>query len=464
MTVTAWEKYIIPGYPYAYVSNSDHVFNHHIEQINKIAYSERAFVRGDFFVSRYADGDTYYAIMDIPSKQQDFEYGQLGIDIEKELLSGYAKRGSVAKSGVTNWPRLVDRFDLDIYAKGSFKKTQHWITRDFISDKGTSNIYAFPFGPRILKKYHGWTENQLFAAKVFENQAGEGITGTVSGFDMYSIWDGKGNRLGKADPNIAIDRSGLFPDNSVQAPISCTMCHAGGINPFDDDTIMAHIKGSPSFTVEELDFAEQLFFTYDLRHKKFDQHATSFKDAMTAIGLTDAKYLTSAGEPTALSFRRFSGSLTCTNVAWELGITPAKLEDKLKHSPDLSRELGLGDCTVGTVSRENYVHLFGKIVSTLNIGYQIKVGGSAYVPPTKKCEARYLNQSNRTIKFVVGGKEYRLDHGQSVTLGHDKSEVVSSLWYWGGRSWWTYNDSWTAAACKNHSFKWSGNRVTLFAD
>ena len=463
LTTKAWEKYVINGYPYAYLSDDDHVFNNYVYDVNKIAYSERAFVRGDFFIGRFADPDAYYAIMQIPSKLAEFEFNQLGIDIEKELVNGYAKRIGVSKSGVTNYPRLIDHFELDIYANGSFTKAQHWITRDFSSDKGTSNVYAFPFGPRVLNKYSGWIQDQLFAAKVFENQASEGITATLSGFDMYSIWSGDGKRLNKADPHVAIDKSGLFDDNSVQVPVSCVMCHAGGVNPTDDDTVPSHIRGSPAFSVEELEFAELLFFDYAGRHKAFDQHANSFKAAMHAIGLKDPDYLTIGGEPTSKAFRRFTGSLTCKDLAWELGISVPKLETNLKHSPDLARQLGLGDCATGSLSRENYVHLFGKVLKEFDMGTQIKVGGGHVVVPPK-CDFVIKNKLSYSVDFNLRYGARVVSNNLRVGASHvvkDRGDVVISSKLWDGHRWLWVNNS--LVDCHTYEYDWdTAKRAVLY--
>lgn len=462
----AWEKLIIPGYPYAYLSFDDKLFNFYVDKINRYAYSERAFIRGDWFIDQTAQSPGYEQVLRLPKTLQELEKVVLGLDVDKELTEAYAKRGSVQKSGVTNYPRLVDRFDLEFFLEGQFVKAEHWITRDFNSDKGTSNIYAFPFGPRILQKYHGWDDAQFFAAKVFENQAGESITRLPNGFQFYGIWDGRGSRLDKADPHIAVDKSGLFDDLTVRNGISCMYCHAGGPNPFDDDSVIRHIRQSPSFTVAEVDFAERLFFTKPQRDEAFGQHAKAFKTAMEAVGLTNPEYLTPNGEPISQAFRKFTGYMSCQDLAWELGLSLPVVEKYLHHSPDLARELGLADCGVAKLSRENYEHLFFKIVKEFDIGLQVKVGQGHVV---NKCGYTIKNLSNRTVKYTVNfGKDeiVQVNHGASKSWEFDDklSGQVFKIVSWDGWKWVNYNLSYQVSGCQSYTFKWSQGAARLFVD
>lgn len=467
LNAAVWEKHIVPGYPYAYVSEDDKLFNFYVEKINKYAYSERAFVRGDWFIDQTGQSPVYEKLM-LPSRNLTDLERVLGIDSEKDLLSAYAKRGSVAKSGVTNYPRLVDKFDFDFIGAGS-AEGYHWITRDFNGDKGTRNIYAFPFGPRILNFYKGWDEAKLFAAKVFENDAGESITQLPNGFQFYGVWDAKNNFVAEANPHIAVDRSGLYEDSVVRNPMSCFRCHAGGINPFEDDSVIRHVKQSPSFTVNEVKFAEDLFFTADQRHAAFDKHAATFKKAMETIGLTDPKYLTPGGEPISQAYIKFDGYMTCTDLAWELGLTYDALVKYLHHSPDLARKLGLADCETGKLSRDNYEHHFGEILKEFDLGFQVKVGGGHVV--VDKCKYVLSNKSGRTVKFKV---QFGSDAAQQVQFNNGESKAfefeakqdgkVSDVWFWSGNSWWTHYLKANVSECRGYQFLWHNNQVGLFRE
>ncbi len=456
LDVNAWEKLVVAGYPYAY-EPEDYLLAFYVRELNASTYSARGMVRGDFFISKTSQGDAYYSILRAQNTLQEFER-YLGLDTDKDLLGAYAKRGSLAKSGVTNYPRLVDRFDLNLYSEGQTTSGAHWITRDFNSDKGTSNIYAFPFGPRILACYNSYDEARFFAEKVFENQAGESITSLPNGFQQYGIWDGKGKRLNKADPHIAVERSGLFDDQSVQTAISCNYCHAGGINPFDDDSVIRHVRAAASFTVEEVKFAEDLFFTKDQRAKAFADHATAFKNAMNSLGLNDPQYLTPGGEPVTKAFRKFEGYLTCVDLAWELGISKVELQNYLHHSVDLAREAGLADCDSGKLSRTNYVHLFPKFIKAFNIGTAVKIGAAnPYVPPVQKCKVTLTNRTKYWVGFQVSydGVADNLRWNPNVSKSWETNSA-GSLTY--GRN------SWSLVACKNHSFQYRNGYVSLYQE
>lgn len=466
----AWEKLVINGYPYAYVSEDDKIFNFYVEKINKYAYSERAVIRGDWFIAQTGQEPVYGKIMRLPKTIQEVEKYILKIDTDKEILGAYAERSSVAKSGVTNYPRLVDKFEFDFIGAGHAAGL-YWKTYDFNGDKGTRNIYGFPFGPRILTHYFGWDEAKLFAAKVFENDAGETIAQLPNGFQFYTIYDAKGNLVAEANPHIAVDKSGLYDDLKVRSPMSCLYCHSGGPNLFDDDSVKRHVNAAPGFNVDEVKAVNDLYSTADKRHEAFGLHADTFKKSMEAIGLTGAGYLTPPGEPVSNSFRKFDGYMSCQDLAWELSLKLPQLVSYLTHSPELVRELGLADCETGKLSRKNYEHLFAKILREFDLGFQVKVGGG-HVVIVDKCKYIFTNRSNRTVKFKVQygsnvAEQVQINHGVTKAFEFDAKldGRVSDLWEWSNGSWWTYKQNYTVAGCRNYAFLWNNGRgVGLFQD
>lgn len=466
ITPHAWEKKIIPGYPYAYVSEDDKLYNFYVEKINKYAYSERAFVRCDWLVKQTGEDPVYSQILQLPKTQFEVERDILKVNVEKDILGGYAKRGSVARSGVTNYPRLLDKFEFDFVGGGD--PGLYWRTYDFNGDKGTRNIYGFPFGPRILSFYQGWDEAKLFANKVFENDAGETIAQLPNGFQFYTIYDAKGNLVSEADPHIAIDKSGLYNDNKVRTAISCDYCHSGGVNQFDDDSVIRHMVASPGFTVDEVKAGRELFFSKEQRNEAFGYHAEKFKKAMIAIGLDGSGYLSPPGEPISNTFRKFEDYLTCQDLAWELGLKLPQLENYLQHSPSLARELGLSDCETGKLSRENYEHLFNKILVEFDLGFQVKVGGHVVVP-VEKCKYLFSNKSGRTVKFTTNygaADVVQINHGATKAYEFSEKKVgrVADLKWFQNGGWWTFNRTYDVNGCRTYGLSWKDGGVVLLAE
>jgi hypothetical protein len=91
-----------------------------------------------------------------------------------------------------------------------------WISWDFDSDIGTSDVLANPLGPKLR-------DRQRFV-HTFENAGGEVIYSLPNGLQGYMVVNAAGNRLDAVPINIARDPHRR--DSVVRNGLSCFGCHS----------------------------------------------------------------------------------------------------------------------------------------------------------------------------------------------------------------------------------------------
>lgn len=415
----------------------------------------RAWLRADWFLQEIQTTELYYDLQYLPKTLHELELKVLGIDTDKEIASYASDRLIIRRSGVTNWNRVVDRYDLDIYAGVGLIQSSYWKTFDVENEVHLKNFFGYPFGPASVK--YGFA-----TSKVFQHDAGEMIFKKRNRLQAYYIANAKGQRLQEAPLTVAVDKANHLPyvgsePNVVLTAVSCNHCHAPGLNGATDQ-VRKHVERTAGFSVAEMEGLFQLVKEQSHFDKKVAEYNKDYQDAVTILVDDPKKAFDPATQPIWTSVRHYFENLSVTEAAAELTITEDAFKNCMFRSPDLAAKIGLSDPELGRVSRDQFEKYFADLVVECNVGKKIvfkAVNNHA-------CNAAFYNTSGRTVKFKVGSTQYQVNHNANVAVNHKTDLVVADVWHWDGHRWITYHDRWTAAACTDFEFRWNVNRVKLF--
>lgn len=162
------------------------------------------YVRTDWFCSVATLPPLYHDLLRLPTTRDDLE-DQLGVDVEKNIDDGLAKRAAVALSGVSQANRAMERHP----ARDGY----YWRSIDYQSSRGPDNLFADPI--------------HLTGA------GGEMIFSLPNGLQGYFICDSQGRRLDEAPTSIVTDK--FAADAVVRNGLGCIRCHDRGLKSFRDD-------------------------------------------------------------------------------------------------------------------------------------------------------------------------------------------------------------------------------------
>ena len=187
--------------------------------------TEAPVVRGDWFLATATKTPIYETLTDLPTTL-DALAAKLGVNINNDINHpGQAEpdnllRIGFRRSGVALHNRLLERH------LGTAGQAL-WISYDFASNEGRSDLLANPLGPAA--------RDQQNFVHTFEHAGGEVIFTMPNGLQGYMVVNAAGNRLNEVPINIARDprrRNGV-----VENALSCFGCHGipGILRPRETD-------------------------------------------------------------------------------------------------------------------------------------------------------------------------------------------------------------------------------------
>ncbi len=209
--------------------------------------TEAPVVRGDWFIATATKAPLYDQLIDLPATVDQLA-ARLGVNINDDINHiGLEEPDNLVrigfrKSGVALHNRMLERH---LGNQGQYL----WISYDFDSNLGRSDLLANPLGPA--------NRDQRNFEHTFEHAGGEVIFSMPNGMQGYMLVNAVGNSLVKAPFNIVRDprrRTG-----EVENGISCHGCHglSGMLRPREMDEVGrytdTHIAG---FDGDELDEIE----------------------------------------------------------------------------------------------------------------------------------------------------------------------------------------------------------------
>ena len=176
--------------------------------------TEAPVVRGDWFLATATKPPLYDVLLDSPRSVDDLA-ARLGVNIDDDINHpgkvepDNLTRLGFRRSGVALHNRLLERH------LGTQGQTL-WVSYDFNSNQGTSDLMANPLGPRLR-------DRQRFV-HTFENAGGEVIYTLPNGLQGYMLVNAVGARIDAAP--LTIVRDPRRRDAVVTTGISCLGCHA----------------------------------------------------------------------------------------------------------------------------------------------------------------------------------------------------------------------------------------------
>ncbi|MDC0716154.1 c-type cytochrome domain-containing protein [Nannocystis bainbridge] len=298
---------------------------------------------GDALLHSTTRPPLYHQLLGIPGTLADLE-GKLGIDLAADTAFEAANDQEVTtwagfkKSNVGFFNRVIQRFLLS--AEDYF-----WISRDFNSNNGFSDIKAHPID--------------------FKAAGGEIIYSLENRLQGYMIVDAAGNRLDKAPTDVVVNvEDGGAP---VVNGISCMGCHARGIRVKSDE-VLKHVQSNQNlFDAATKEAVKNIYGPAD----EFSEWQASDKDRfLAAVNECEAPHMvpTSQGdrEPIFLIDIAFEQQLELTQVAAELGVPDSQVL-QLSNEPQFSDFAELDD-DGGTITRDEFAAVFGAAFEALQLG------------------------------------------------------------------------------------------------
>lgn len=422
-----WDNFLINGkYPYAVAFFENEDFAFYEKEIAFFTQAQTiAFIRGDWFITHVSQPPLYYDALFKKEKVNTLQQLEkfLKVDTFEQLFKTYeAKRAIIHRSGVTNYNRIIDRYELEYVSKGAVEKAAYWKTFDVIEDKiaDQKNFFAFPFGP--LFTFYKSLFPKFLLDKVFNFDATEIIWENENGTLGFFLANGKEERIDFADTRVAQHHNDKAPGIAQliqkQAPttvvngVSCFSCHSG-MNNFVDEA-RNHIAKSSDFDNLEVDHANLLLYKNKQESDFYlNQSNVRYAKGATALKATKVVYLDTE-EPIFASTKDYIYDTQVCKFGAELGYTCDEIKEKLYHAPEVARLLGISESLVGRASRENIERNFARIVQDLNIGVQVvfeakKKEPPVVIKPDPVCEIVLHNKTNlyqRVEKAVFNTKTY----------------------------------------------------------
>ncbi|MFM9960877.1 MAG: c-type cytochrome domain-containing protein [Planctomycetaceae bacterium] len=297
-----WTK-LLTYYPYgmAHDSSANEKLSASAAFVYSATGSRIPIVRADWFVATAAVPPLYHELLRLPSgpgADRELER-QLKVDVERDFQKNRLQRAGFNKSNVSEHNRLVDRHPS---AYGAY-----WKSYDFASTSGRQDLTQFPLGP-------DFKENE-FSRFAFQQDGGEIIFNLPNGLQAYLLIDGKGKRIDKGPINVVFDSKQPLGNKEVINGISCMVCHARGMQPFEDDILKGHAAtGTAAQKVTRL-YPPSAEFA-----KVVEQDAQRFQQALS---LATKRFLKGDDdilkrEPVGAIARQFTTDLFFEDVAAEL--------------------------------------------------------------------------------------------------------------------------------------------------
>lgn len=305
-------------------------------------------MRADFFLAITSIEPFYSKFLGLPN---ELEKLKKTIYIQEEGVRALSlnKGGSVLKSIVALHNRQLERWPT---ITGYF-----WLSRDVLTEKDEKG-----------------RKNVLEANNLFEIDfdGGEFIWSLPNGLQGYYLSNKQGKQLKVVPADIAQDTKSPFKDKQVRSGRNCVVCHAQGINSFDD-VISRMIKSNRidllSYDREKARAIEEFYLSELGERIKLDQ-ATYVSAVRQATGRAAEENATAYASSI---FDYVDEEVTVDVALLELGVTEEWLEKTaaITHSGTLAAMLeGI------PVSRNAWEEYYPV---ALRVKYNVKEGGTQKV-------------------------------------------------------------------------------------
>jgi hypothetical protein len=278
-----------------------------VEAAELVALTQTAapILRADWFLSRVAvqagrKGTGYYDWFEL-KKRADFEK-LVAFDLKASQGVKREVAGIVARSGVSNFPRQIFRFQS---VTGGY-----WVTRDVLDDNKDAR--------NALRQLDGDLAHQA-----------EEIYGVLpNGLFAFYLSDAAGVQQDTAPDKIGSDKTAPGNDGRIHAGKSCVVCHTTGLNVIADWSRRA-FSGDIKLTSPDPDKARRLKQLYlgELQEKFSDDVSSYVKVLRRVNGLTSEANAKAVGRVWEAYVER---DVLPRDVAPEFGLTEEDYLSKLR--------------------------------------------------------------------------------------------------------------------------------------
>lgn len=304
--------------------------NYTEEVFEDVPVESKPLIKQDEVKATPRKGVKRFKFIDFPKTEVDLLKG-IGADVAVKQIEAVVKNGVIfpnklgslvnrlevdrgaivahAQSGVSYRNRFVWVFPI---ISGKF-----WKTFDVKDASGARNIV-----------------NRLFE---FDYDASEVIWNNPNGSQAYMLFDGKGNRVEFADPDIVKEEPGAYR-NVIRTPESCHNCHDQGINVPRNviEKITLDMGARIDIKSREKDYKEILndrlkaFFLTRLG-REIKQSQEVYKDFVKECTSYDSL---EQSKQYRMVLRKYRADVTLEVAARERGLDLKKLLDIARYSPN----------------------------------------------------------------------------------------------------------------------------------
>lgn len=357
-------------------------------------------LRADWLAANATRPTLYHKILGLPPLQQDLEK-EFGIDLVANLKAGEAVRSGLVKSGISLANRMVERHEMR--ARAGY----YWVSYDFRSSGGRTNILEFPLGPEKAQLADG--------QHAFQHAGGEFVFSLANGFHGYYVADVQGHRLeGAAPTDIVGDRNGVTGRVEISNGLSCIICHDKGIKPIDAPDAVRPLASK--FSAEEQRLVERLH----PEHEKFDASLKADTERFAvALKAADAEPVSGQPESVGALAALFDREVSIEVAAAEVGLSVEELVRKLDGQNQLF-DLRVSLKDGGTLLREHFLDYFPDLVERLDLG-KVRRGAQpiASVPLRGRTAAlRHIPVELKTDKSTYTEGDELVVTVQAAEAGH----------------------------------------------
>jgi hypothetical protein len=287
-------------------------------------------IQADALMDEALTGELYYAILNVGESEDDL-LAQLGIDEDAQEAQKIVIRAGTSRSRLSRQDTVAERLQVETF------QGYYWARYDLAAATAGQSIFDNPLG--------------------FQEDSIEAVFSLPNGLNGYVIFDGAGVR--QTETNVVSDPT--QPDGRVRNSVSCSQCHAAGLNAITDE-VRAYVEANAvRFDADTFGEVQDSFPVQSELDATLQEDRAIYLAALSRAGV-DA----TAVDPVDTVYVRFDGDVTLGVAAGDLGV----------RADDLSRELGLLSSQVdstlsvlstGSLTRDQFEELYLATLCALQI-------------------------------------------------------------------------------------------------
>jgi hypothetical protein len=273
-----WEA-IIAASPYAIELEGDDA-----DAAKLAAQTTVPVLSSDALIDATVVGDLYYELIGMGANAFDL-FAQLGID-----FTDVDVRAGMSRSRMSQQDTIIQRFE-----QGNVQGF-YWSRFDIADANGGQSIFADPLG------FQGDVISSLYTLP--------------NGLLAFALFDAAGARI--ADTGVLVDQ--FQRDGRVRNSVSCSGCHASGVNTVVDEVRTFVEANRFDFDADTFGDVDETFLPQPELDEVILGDRATYQATLERAGLLGA-----AGDPVSAVYQRFDGGVSLAAAAGELGITPDDL-------------------------------------------------------------------------------------------------------------------------------------------